>query len=259
MTSSADSKTRQPAGLGIPDILYEDEIFLAVNKQPGMLVIPDRFREDIPNLRTLLAERYGEIWVVHRLDKDTSGIVLFAKTAEAHKSLNEEFSTHTVHKTYGALLRGRLEHASGAIQQPLAPHPKKKGLMQVHPAGKFSETHYMVRTAFRDFTFVDVTPVTGRQHQIRVHFAAIGHPLAIDPLYGSDEPILLSTIKKTFQSAGSDELPLIARLTLHAAAIEFTHPSTRVSFKIEAPLPKDLKAVLHQLEKWNSSAQPIDT
>ncbi len=233
------------------DILYEDETVIAVNKESGMLVIPDRFRSDIPNLRSILSERFGEIWIVHRLDKDTSGIVLFAKTAAAHKTLNDEFSEHAIRKTYIALLRGQLEHDSGNIKEPLQPHPRKKGMMQVHPAGKDSETNYKVRQRFRDFTLVEAHPITGRQHQIRVHFAAIGHPLAIDPIYGSKEPIFLSQLKNSFRSKDKDEHPLIDRLTLHAEKIEFTHPITEKCLSIEAALPKDFRAIIHQLEKWN--------
>ncbi len=243
----------------MPEILYEDGMLVAVNKPSGLLVIPDRFRGDIPCLRSVLADRYGDIWVVHRLDRDTSGVVLFAKTADAHKILNDEFAEHRIRKTYIALLRGALEHRSGSIKRPLLPHPHTKGMMQVHPAGKFSETGYRVTGAFRDFTLVDALPVTGRQHQIRVHFAAIGHPLAIDPLYGNPEPIYLSGFKKSFQAAGKEETPLIGRLTLHAHRIEFTHPSTTAAITIEAPLPKDFRAVVHQLEKWNSADPASDS
>ncbi len=234
------------------NIVFEDDDLLVVNKPAGLLVIPDRYRKDLPNLRDILIEKYGDIFVVHRLDKETSGILVFAKNAATHKHLNGQFTDHTIEKVYCALVRGRLEHTAGSIKYSLAPHPKKPSVMVVSQAGKISITDYTVREAFRDYTLVEARPHTGRLHQIRVHFATFGHPLAIDRIYGSQEPIFLSSIKPDYKPSGSNESPLIERLTLHAERITFIHPATPGQPKtLNAPLPKDFEAVIQQLRKYN--------
>jgi len=233
-------------------IVFEDDDLIAVNKPSGLLVIPDRYRKDFPNLRDILIEQYGNIFVVHRLDKDTSGIIVFAKNAAAHKYLNDQFTSHTVEKIYCALVRGRLEHTAGSIKYSLAPHPRTHSMMAVSPAGKISITDYTVREAFRNYTLVEARPHTGRLHQIRIHFAAFGHPLAIDRIYGSSEPLLLSSIKSGYKPSGSEESPLIDRLTLHAEKITFIHPrAPEQPQTLIVPMPKDFEAVVQQLRKYN--------
>ncbi len=234
------------------NIIFEDDAFLAINKPAGLLVIPDRYRKDLPNLRDILIEKYGQIFIVHRIDKETSGILLFARNPEAHRVLNNQFTDHTIEKVYVALVRGRLQHTAGSIKFPLAPHPKKPAMMVVSQAGKISITDYKVREAFRDYTLVEGKPRTGRMHQVRVHFAALGHPLAIDRLYGNKEPIFLSSIKPNYKRSGKDESPLMDRLTLHAEKITFIHPASGQSQTLTAPLPKDFKAVIQQLRKHNN-------
>ncbi len=234
------------------NIIFEDADLLAINKPAGLLVIPDRYRKDIPNLRDLLIAKYGNIFVVHRLDKETSGILIFAKNAATHKHLNDQFTGHAIDKVYLALVRGRLQHTAGSIKFSIAPHPKKPAMMAVDQGGKISITDYEVREAFRDYTLVEARPHTGRLHQIRVHFAAFGHPLAIDRLYGSHEPIFLSSIKSDYKPSGNRELPLIDRLTLHAESITFYHPASPVEPRtLSALLPKDFETVIQQLRKYN--------
>lgn len=235
----------------VPNIIFEDVDLLAVNKPAGLLVIPDRYRKDLPNLRDLLVTKYGNIFVVHRLDKETSGILIFAKNAATHKHLNDQFTGHTIEKVYLALVRGRLEHAAGAIKFPLAPHPKKPALMVVSQAGKISITDYNVREVFKDYTLVEARPHTGRLHQVRIHFAALGHPLAFDRGYGNKEPILLSSIKPDYKPSGKSVSLLIDRLTLHAEKITFIHPSTGHPQTLTAPLPKDFEVLIQQLRKYN--------
>jgi 23S rRNA pseudouridine1911/1915/1917 synthase len=233
-------------------IIFEDDDLVAVNKPAGLLVIPDRYRKDIPNLRDMLAKRNGQIFVVHRLDKETSGILIFAKNADAHRLLNDQFTNHTIEKVYIALVRGRLRHGAGSIKYPLAPHPKKPAVMTVSQSGKISVTDYNIREAFRDYTLVEARPRTGRLHQVRVHLAAFGYPLAIDKLYGSKEPIFLSSIKPDYKPSGDGESPLIDRLTLHAEKITFVHPREPDQPRtLTAPLPKDFEAVVQQLQKYN--------
>src|SRR5690606_14333465 len=136
------------------DILFEDEHLLALNKQPEMLTLPDRFDARLPNLRTMLTEEYGDIFVVHRLDKQTSGAILFAKDAETHRALNEQFQTRNVHKVYHAIVGGVLERDEMEIDIPIEPDPVRKGLMRPSIHGKASLTLVRVMTRFRMATLL---------------------------------------------------------------------------------------------------------
>ncbi len=232
-------------------ILYCDESIIAVNKPPGVLSIPDRFRKDIPNLRTLLEERFGRVFVVHRLDKGTSGVMLFARTAEAHRALSLQFQYHRVEKVYHAVLAGIVEREELDIDFPLLPDPRRPGHMIPSARGKEARTHLRVLQRFQIATYVECRLVTGRLHQVRVHCAALGHPLLVDPDYGGAEAFFLSSIKRRYKlSHGDVERPLFDRLPLHAVALEFDHPTTHVRMHLEAPLPKDFRALLHALHKY---------
>ncbi|MFK7797747.1 MAG: RluA family pseudouridine synthase [Aureispira sp.] len=233
-------------------ILWEDEHFLLANKPSGLLTIPDRYREDLPNLYHLLQAQYPEIYIVHRLDKGTSGIVCFAKTKEAHRLLSQQFEARTPVKQYYALVRGVPYEQSGKIEVGLS--PRKEGGMRVDAKrGKPSITAYEVVEAFDHYALLNAIILTGRTHQIRVHCKHLGHPLAVDPLYGSAEALYLSEIKrKRFNlKKTTDERPLLNRVPLHAHALELAHPITGATITQECPLPKDFRAVLNQLRKWD--------
>ena len=234
-------------------ILHEDDDLVLINKPANYLSIPDRFDDTKPNVLAFLNNKYGKVYTVHRLDKATSGILCFAKNEEAHKSLSKQFQERTVEKIYYALVDGILVPEKGAINQGIAPHPARPGKMMVSNKGKASLTHYQVVEQFQNFALVEANIKTGRTHQIRVHFEAIGYPLAIDEMYGNQTEFLLSTIKrKKFKlGKGQEERPLMSRTTLHAFRLEITHPTTQNRLITEAPLPKDFAAVLKQLRKWN--------
>lgn len=241
------------------EILFEDESLIAVNKPSGMPVIPDRWDDRLPNLRDLLERYYQKItetaeqaiWVVHRIDADTSGIILFARTAEMHRALNTMFEAQEIDKTYLALTAGGLKEKSGVISLPIRRHPKRRQYMQVNVNGKSSETHFQIAEEFRQYCLVELVPKTGRTHQIRVHLAALNCPLAIDPLYGSSAPISLENIKPRFRKNNAEkESALMQRLTLHAAKLSFQDPITNARRIFEAPLPKDFAALLKALRKW---------
>jgi 23S rRNA pseudouridine955/2504/2580 synthase/23S rRNA pseudouridine1911/1915/1917 synthase len=247
-------------------ILYEDDDLLVIDKPAGLLVIPDRWDASKPTVVKLaraylhthaaatgaLAAEPPRIWVVHRLDRDTSGALILAKSARVHAVLSQQFEHGQVLKTYVALVSGQGIRAEGVIRLPIGPHPHRPGMMAIQRRhGKSALTRYAVVERFRGYTLLDVRPHTGRSHQIRVHLQAIGHSLAIDPLYGSDEPLWLSAFKPSYRpKAGAQEHPLMARLTLHAQALELTHPTYGETRRWVAPLPKDFAAVLRNLRRY---------
>ena len=223
-----------------------------VNKAPHVLSIPDRYSPDKPNLYHLLCNRLEKVFIVHRLDKETSGILVFAKNEEAHRILSGQFNERTVEKIYLALVEGQVHQNEGVIDKPIGRHPSLPGKMIVTKSGKSSITHYRVIEQFKKYTLAEANIKTGRTHQIRVHFQSIGYPLAVDAVYGRKDAFLLSDVKLGKYSIGKDqdERPLMSRSSLHAGRLTFDHPRTGERLSFEAPLPKDFAAVLQQLRKW---------
>ena len=245
-------------------ILYEDEDLLAVNKPAGMLVVPGGGVEPEPTLLALVAEHlapHGERpYVVHRLDRGTSGVILFARHAAAHRELNLAFDHRRVAKKYVALVAGDLE-GDGLINVPL--HPARRGKMR--PAhrgevGQSSRTHWKVVERFTRYTLLEIKPLTGRQHQIRVHLKSIGHPLAVDPHYGRKQPLTA----RDLQPFAPDDAPVLARTPLHATWLRLPalrqqpgqagvpHPTRKERVIIEAPWPEDLLQALQLLRSHHS-------
>lgn len=234
------------------ETLHEDDHFIVINKSAPFLTIPDRFNSDKRNLYNLLKAKYGEIFIVHRLDMETSGVMCFAKTAEAHKQLSQQFEARTVQKIYQAIVRGVMGNDSGEIDAPIATHLHIAGKMTTHKKGKPSLTYYKVLERFKQYTLAELDLKTGRTHQIRVHLTSIGHPLAVDRMYANKEAFLLSEIKKRSYKTSKfeEERPLVNRLTLHAYQLRIEHPETGEQMTFQAPLPKDFRAMLQQLRKW---------
>ena len=256
-------------------ILYEDEDVLVVDKPAGIAVEPERWARHLPSLAGALVELAREraeaggvggehrYRLAHRIDKDTSGCLLVAKHLEAERALRIAFSEGRVHKEYLALVEG--EHPLGDDESetsdaPIGPDPRKSGRMVVSKDGKPSRTEVRVAERFRGFTLLSCRPVTGRTHQIRVHLAQAGYPLAVDPQYGRRDELFLSGIKADYRpKRGRPERPLIARLTLHAHALHVPDPSAgadAVRCRIEAPLPKDYSTTLKQLRKVRPRRAP---
>ncbi len=233
----------------LPLIVFEDENIIALNKPSGLLTIPDREQSE-KSLKDMLIEKYGSIFTVHRLDKDTSGLVLFAKNEAAHKYLSKLFEERKVQKFYCGVVMGQPEQNSGSIEAPIAEHPVHKGSMYVHRKGKPSHTGYEVLEGNKHFSLLRFQLHTGRTHQIRVHAKEIGHPLACDPLYGDGKPVLLSSVKKKYKlsKAQEAEQPLIGRLALHAEQLVFENEAGK-TIKLEAPAPKEFRALMQQLKK----------
>lgn len=210
-------------------ILFEDADLLAINKPEGLASIPERDTTQDNLLALLSASRPAKLHVVHRLDKEVSGVILFAKNAAAHKFLNEQFSCHTVRKTYRAVVHGIVAQERGTIDAPLRQFGS--GRMGVDSKrGKGSVTSFHVFKRFAAYTLVELQPVTGRRHQIRVHLYSLGHAIVGDPLYGEKE-----------------SQPRFPRLMLHAQSIAFRLPSGN-EVTIVAPVPESFNQVLQNLQ-----------
>jgi len=242
------------------DILYEDDAMIAVNKPAGLLITPDRWDRGIPTIQDMLREYlrkhvdHPNIRLVHRLDKDTSGVVLLAKSVTAQSYLSKQFEKGEVNKTYHAIVKGVVDKDEGVISFPLIESPRKPGTMMVSDKGKQSITLYKVLERFRGFTLVEVNPLTGRTHQVRVHMMASGFPLAIDPFYGDSKPVYLSDLKKDYKRKGESETPLIGRLPLHAFRISFREPMGKKMLLVEAPLPRDFQHMIKALRKYQGKS-----
>jgi len=230
-------------------VVFENDDFIAINKTSGLLTIPDREQSE-KSLKEYLIDKYGQIFTVHRLDKDTSGLVLFAKNEITHKYLNKIFEERAVEKFYVGIVMGEPVEKTGLIDAPIAEHSLNKNLMVVHRRGKPSQTGYEVLEGNKFYSLVSFQLHTGRTHQIRVHCKNIGHPLACDPLYGDGKAVLLSTFKKKFKLSKHDEeeRPMIGRLALHSYQLRFTDEhGTRM--ELEAEIPKEFRALMKQLSK----------
>lgn len=221
------------------DIVYEDEDLVVVNKAAGIVVHPGPGHTDDTLVNALLA-RYPDLrgveglrpGIVHRLDKDTSGLIIVAKNARTQAALIEQMKQHQVVKRYIALVEGVVSLDHGSIDAPIGRNPRHRQQMAVTATGsREARTHFRVLERFRRHTLLLLELETGRTHQIRVHLKAIGHPVVGDPVYGSGNSRGNFSLKRQF---------------LHAFQLTFTHPGTGKILALEAPLPEDLKAVLLQ-------------
>lgn len=235
----------QPPTLVLPeamslDIVYEDEALLVVNKPAGLVVHPAPGHSGGTLVNGLLAycpqiaevggpERAG---IVHRLDKDTSGLIVVAKDEATHAALQRQFKRRGVSKTYLALVEGQVQPPEGIIEAPIGRDRVRRKRMMVTPSGRQARTTYRVLEYFADHTLLEVQPVTGRTHQIRVHLAWLGYPVVGDDVYGYRRQRLLQ-----------------GRHFLHAARLRFTHPLTGEEMALEAPLPPELADVLKRLRR----------
>ena len=230
-------------------ILEEDENLVAINKPSGLLTIPDREGKET-SLKQILKVKYGDIFTVHRLDKDTSGIVVFAKNEEAHKQLSQLFEARETIKIYKGFVLGSPFEKSGTINEPIAEHPVRKGLMTVYKKGKESITEYEVLDNFKLYSWMQFHILTGRTHQIRVHMKHLGHPIVCDDLYGDGKPVFISAIKRkkfNLSKSEEEERPILSRLALHASQLRFELNDK--TYELEAEIPKDLRALFQQLRK----------
>jgi 23S rRNA pseudouridine1911/1915/1917 synthase len=237
------------------DIIYEDEELIVLNKQPDMLVHPARGNTHGTLVNALafysdeLSNGLGEFrpGIVHRLDKNTTGVMIVTKNNAAQWKIAKQFENRQINKTYLAIVHGTPELAADRINVPLGIHPKIREKYSIRPeTGKEAVTFYEVLESFRGFSLLKLTPKTGRTHQIRVHLSYIKHPIVADDMYGGkliypwqladDEPVV--------------QEPIISRVALHAFSIEFKHPVTEKMVEFQAPLPQDMQNLLNALRKY---------
>ncbi len=212
------------------DIVYKDEHNLIVNKPAGLSVLPEGWDKEAPYLVRMLEEQFGKVWVVHRIDKVTSGILVFALTAEAHRSLNIQFEKHQVEKIYHAILNGLPKWDEKITKFPLRVNVGHKHRTMVdNKSGVRSETRFKILKRYQSSALAEAAPMTGRTHQIRVHAFALGHPLLGDVLYSAPET------------------GIIARPALHAYSLKFTHPYTNEEMNFNADYPEDFRTAVKAL------------
>src|SRR5262245_16163747 len=241
------------------EILFEDEHLAAVNKPPGMVVHPAKGHWS-GTLTAALAFHFQSLsaaggptrpGIVHRLDRDTSGVLLVAKTDAAHYALAEQFAARTVQKEYFAMIVGALDKDRDIIDMPIGPHPYQREKMAIrrdHPTSRPAQTMYEVVERFQGFAALEVKPKTGRTHQIRVHLAAIGCPVLGDKQYGGRAEITRGEVRHKPE----DREVLLARQALHAHRLTLAHPATGAPLMIEAPLAADVIGVLRELREYRS-------
>jgi RluA family pseudouridine synthase len=232
------------------NVLWHDDHLLVVNKAPGILVIADGYDPTAPYLTNLLEDLFGCLWPVHRLDRDTSGILVLARTAAAHRELNRQFERRLVNKVYHALVNGRPPWDERTLKLPLRTNADRRHRTKVdHSQGKPSITHLQFLEEMHGFSLIEARPETGRRHQIRVHLAACGFPILVDDLYGDSSPIYLSHIKPAYKTNPEHELPILTRLGLHASSLRFKHPDNGTELAFQAPYADDLLRLFAHLRK----------
>ena len=260
-------------------IIYEDAQMLGVDKAPGLSVGGDRWDVSKERLDKLLNSYFAEeagvdgasrlpfphrVFTVHRIDQDTSGLVLFAKDADSHRELSKLFESGQVEKRYIAVIHGRPSWKETSCDLPLVPDGDKLHRTIIDKyQGKKSLTRFTFIGGAGNYSIIEARPETGRTHQIRVHLAALGHPIVCDPLYGKPgaKGVYLSSFKKGWRGDPIDERPLLSRLGLHAASVTLP-PLSWLSgderLTIEAKLPRDMAALVKQMEKSQNTTFPLE-
>lgn len=238
------------------DVVHEDEWLLAINKPADMIVHPARGHQTGTLVNALL--HHAETWsdtggplrpgIVHRLDRDTSGVILAVKDRTIHHKISRQFQARTIHKRYLAIVEGEVQFDNDVVDLPLGRHLRHREKQAVRQYdGKPAQTVYHVAERFRGFTAVECEPKTGRTHQIRLHMRAIGHPVVCDLLYGKRDACYLSELKGGTPAEGEE--PLLSRHALHAWQIRFHHPGTDEDVTYTAPLPADLRGLVAALRE----------
>ena len=246
----------------LPPVIYEDDSLIAFDKPSGLLVSPDRWDKERENLADLIHARLSpHVFNVHRLDCDTSGVILCAKTKKALDAACNLFQTHEVFKQYLAITRGAPKEDKGTIRIAIASDEERPGKMKTVRSGKPAVTDFEVAVRFYRRALVSLVPHTGRTHQLRIHLAAIDCPIIGDRFYGDGRGLMLSELKRGYkQHTDRPERPLIGRLALHAEILRMPHPVTGAPLTLRAPLPEDFELALKYLKRYSGGAakQPAD-
>lgn len=232
-------------------VIYSDDDIVVLNKRSGILIAADRYNPDAPRLDLLAEKEFGKLYAVHRIDKDTSGLIIYARNPEAQRNLSMQFENREVHKVYHALVYGHPLWEDLHVDLKLQPDGDARHRTVVSGRyGKPSVTDFKNLGACGPYSWIECYPKTGRTHQIRVHLASNGLSIVCDPLYsGNQKPVRLSEIKKKWNGDEVEERPLLSRLALHAYKIEFTHPKSGEKVNFTASYPKDMEATRKQLAK----------
>ncbi|WP_372519028.1 RluA family pseudouridine synthase [Candidatus Ruminimicrobiellum ovillum] len=229
------------------NILFENDDVIVINKEPEIFVINNEENKS-KTIKDILQEKLKkEIIPVTSLDYEASGIVIFAKNQKTYDFISEQFKKEKVKKIYHILINGIMENSDGEIDKNLSVNEQTTS---VNDKGIKSVTKYKVLEQFKNFAFVEVYPLTTRKNQIRAHFWSIGNTLAIDKIYGSEEPILLSNLKRRYKGI-SKEKPLLKRLPIHLSQIEVLLPENKDKSIFTSQLPNDIQLTLKQLRKYN--------
>ena len=237
----------------VPDytVIFSDDDIVVLNKRSGLLIAADRYDADAPRLDLLAEAEFGKLFAVHRIDKDTSGIVVYARNEEAHKNISLQFEKRLVKKVYHCLVYGKPSWQTLSVDLPLLPDGDVRHRTVVNRRlGKKSVTDFKVLGTCGPYSWIEARPLTGRTHQIRVHLAENKCSIVCDSLYsGNQKPVRLSEIKKRYNGDVYEEKPLLNRLALHAYKITFAHPRTNEEVSFIAPYSRDLNSTRNQLAK----------
>jgi 23S rRNA pseudouridine1911/1915/1917 synthase len=245
-------------------VVYEDEKIIAVSKQAGIAVSADRWDDSEERLDKLITDPLppgSRLFRVHRIDKDTSGLVVFAKNENSHARLSLAFEGRQIEKRYIAIVHGRPLWKESSCDLPLVPNGNKRHMTIIDKyRGKKSLTLFCLLGSAGNYSVLEARPETGRTHQIRVHAASLDFPIVCDPLYGNNRPVLLSSFKRNWRGDPREEKPLLARLGLHAADLfipggALAKPdASPEALRLHAALARDMAALIRQMEKHSGAA-----
>jgi RluA family pseudouridine synthase len=220
------------------EVIYSDSALLVINKPAGLSTLPDGYNSALPHIKSLLEQQVGKLWIVHRLDKDTSGVLVLARSAQAHRSLNTQFEKHQVSKIYHALVEGNPDWHEKSINLPLRPNGDRSHRTVVDmDHGKPATTHLKVLSRFGNYCLLEAAPETGRTHQIRAHLSSVSLHIVGDKLYTvSKHGNLTDTKSQPMPCVDLSKIPMLG-MGLHARSLEITHPTSGQKLKFEATYP----------------------